>query len=431
MADMDLQIAAGAVVKDPLLLPPEKLQWYREAKIGLYIHWGLYSLTDGGEWCMFLDRIDVDEYAKRADEFKGERFDAGELAELALALGARYSYFTTRHHDGFCLYDSRASAFTSVKTAAKRDFVREYLDAFRAKGLRPALYYSPMDWRFPGYFFPRMYHKSALAMKEQGYAQVRELMGNYGGIPVLWYDGGWLAHGGLHFSMETGWHGRDPGAPGDQGQWLWEPDKLNAMVRELQPDVLINPRSGWQGDFDTYEAGQLYRFLDENLIQNDRPWEGCDALNDWWSYAPGIAEGKDAAHWIRTVSRVVCRGGNMMLNIGPKGDGSLDPEHTKIFHETGEWIRTNAEAVYGTKGGPFEPGGWGGAACKGNDVFLHILEWPETGLGLPDIGMEFGSAEMLADGTPVGFEQDGRGIRLVKPEVVESLVTVVRLRKQS
>ncbi|MDF7824603.1 alpha-L-fucosidase [Pontiellaceae bacterium B12227] len=428
MAEMDLQITAIAATDDPLLLPPEKIQWYRDAKIGLYIHWGLYSLTQDGEWTMFLNGIDVDEYAERADLFAGDHFDADELAELAVSLGARYSYFTTRHHDGFCLYDSAVSDFSSVKTGAKRDFVREYLDAFRAKGLEPALYYSPMDWRFPGYFFPHMYHKSALAMKQQGYAQVRELMSNYGVIPVLWYDGGWLAHGGLHFSMKTGWHGRKPGTPGDQGQWLWEPEKLNAMVREIQPDVLINPRSGWQGDFDTYEAGQLYKFIDGNKIQNDRPWEGCDALNAWWSHVPGIQEGRGTEHWIRTTSQVICRGGNMMINIGPMGDGSLDPEHTKIFHETGEWIRENGEAIYGTRGGPFEPGSWGGASCRGDQVFLHILEWPEDGLILPDLGNTFSSAKKLVDGSPVEWEQDQKGICLKKPEHIEPVVTVVVLK---
>lgn len=428
MADMDLQITAAVDADDPLLLPQEKLTWFRDAKIGLYIHWGLYSLTENGEWTMFLDGIDVDEYAERANRFKGEKFDAGELADLALTLGARYSYFTTRHHDGFCLFDSQASDFTSVKTAAGRDFVAEYLDAFRAKGLLPALYYSPMDWRFPGYFFPHMYRRSALAMKEQGYAQIRELMLNYGEIPVLWYDGGWLAHGGLHFSMKTGWHGREPGTPGDQGQWLWEPEKLNAMVRELQSDVLINPRSGWPGDFDTCEAGQLYKFLDENKIQNDRPWEGCDALNEWWSHVPGVQEGRGPDHWIRTVSRVICRGGNMMINIGPRGDGSLDPEHVAVFEKTGQWIHANAEAVYGTRGGPFDPGDWGGASCKGDEVYLHILNWPDEGLELPDTGRVFASAELLTGGAAVPFKQSEKGLWLKRPQTIDPVVTVVRLK---
>jgi alpha-L-fucosidase len=285
-----------------------------------------------------------------------------------------------------------------------------------------------MDWRFPGYFFPRMYHQSALAMKAQGYAQVRELMSNYGEIPVLWYDGGWLAHGGLHFSMTTGWHGREPGTPGDQGQWLWEPEKLNTMVRELQPDILINPRSGWQGDFDTYEAGQLYKFLDENKIQYDRPWEGCDALNDWWSYFPGVAEGKEAAHWIRTISRVVCRGGNMMLNIGPKADGSLDPEHVEIFRETGEWIRANGEAIYGTRGGPFEPGEWGGSTCKEDTVFLHILNWPDDGLILSDLGRHFYKAWKLKDGIAVEMNHLDGQFQLKRPSLLDPVVTVIAVQ---
>lgn len=426
---MDLQVCRSADIHgDELRLPPEKVQWFRDAKIGLFIHYGLYSLTEGGEWSMFLDPVDVDEYALRADEFTGEQFDAAELARLAKMLGAKYSYMTTRHHDGFCLYDSACSDFNSVRTAARRDFIREYLDAFRAEDIRAGLYYSPMDWRFPGYFFPRMYHRSALAMKKQGYAQIEELCSRYGEIPLLWYDGGWLAHGGLHFSMKTGWYGREPGTPGDQGQWLWEPLKLNTRVRELQPDVLLNPRSGWQGDFDTYEAANFYRFLDENRIVSDKPWEGCDALNDWWSYAPGVADGKDFDHWIRTLSRTICRDGVLVMNIGPRADGSLDSDHVRIFEKTGAWVHAHAEGIYGTRAGPFAPGDWGGSVHAGDCVYLHILEWPADELILPPVEQQFQTAEILLDETPVEFVQDERGLRLKHPGTVEPEVTVVRLR---
>ncbi len=424
---MDLQILERSNEGDELKLPAEKLQWFRDAKFGFFIHWGLYSLTEDGEWTMFLDRIDVDEYAKRATRFTGENFDASTMAALAKKAGAKYSYFTTRHHDGFCLYDSSASHFTSVKTASKRDFVAEYLEGFRAEGIQAGLYYSPMDWRFPGYFFPRMYHKSALKMKEQGYAQISELMSDYGEIPAVWYDGGWLAHGGLHFSMKTGWHGREPGTPGDQGQWLWEPLKLNTMVRELQPNMLMNPRSGWQGDFDTLEAGQLYKFLDENRIVSERPWEGSDALNQWWGHQSGIAEGKDTAHWIRTLSRVVCRDGVLIMNIGPRGDGSLDPDHVAIFETVGEWVQANSAGIYETRGGPYQPEKWGGATYKKNVIYLHVLEWPEDGLHLPDPGVKLLSSKVLATDEKVEVEQDHLGFHLKMPKQLHKVVTVVSL----
>jgi len=420
----DLQVLDAASGGDALRLPPEKLQWFRDAKIGFFIHWGLYSLTEHGEWTMLLQGEDVDQYAQRADQFKGEQFNASELASLAKKLGAGYSYMTTRHHDGFCLYDSACSDFSSVKTAAGRDFIAEYLEAFRAVDIQAGLYYSPMDWRFPGYFFPHMYHQSALAMKEQGYDQIRELCSNYGEIPAIWYDGGWLAHGGLSWDMKEGWKGREPGTRGDQGEWLWEPLKLNAMVRELQPDVVLNPRSGWQGDFDTYEAAELYSFLDENRIISDKPWEGSDALNQWWSYIPGVQADKQSAHWIRTLSRTICRDGSLVMNIGPRGDGSLDPEHVRVFEETGEWVHSHAESIYGTRGGPYPPGEWGGATYQGKRLYLHVLDWPDEGLQLPDLGVPVECARVLHSSESIPIDQS-RGLHIAKPADPHSVVSVV------
>jgi alpha-L-fucosidase len=257
-------------------LPPEDLQWWRDARFGLFIHWGVYAIPGRGEWLMWNERIPFHEYAGLADRFKPLKFDGDAWAEAARAAGAKYAVLTARHHDGFCLFDSRVSDFTSVKTAAGRDFVAEYVEACRRAGLRVGLYYSPLDWRFPGFFFPNLYRESAEAMKQQTYDQVRELLTNYGRIDILWFDGGgddWLGFGGIEWTG-SGWRSRDSDWPQKEhygGHPLWEPEKLVAMVRQLQPHVVVNDRSGWEGDFATPERKI-------GAFDTGRPWETCDCL---------------------------------------------------------------------------------------------------------------------------------------------------------
>ncbi len=198
----------------------ERLKWFHEARFGIFVHWGLYSMLGRGEWVMFQERIPAREYAKLARRFKPAKFDADALAAVAVDAGAKYMVLTTRHHDGFCLFDSKVSDFTSVKSAAGRDFVAEYIHACRKAGLKVGLYYSLLDWRFPGYFEPKKYPDSAAAMVQQLHDQVRELMTNYGKIDVLWYDGDWINHGCAGI---------------DDKAAFWRSRELNDMARQLQP----------------------------------------------------------------------------------------------------------------------------------------------------------------------------------------------------
>lgn len=249
-------------------------QWFRDAKFGMFIHWGLYSLLGRGEWVMFNERIDVSEYAKLAENFEVKQFNPKDWAKAAKTAGMKYMVLTARHHDGFCLFDSKVSEFNSVNSAAHRDLVSEYVDACREEGLKVGLYYSPMDWRFPGYFFPEMYLKSALEMKKQCWEQLRELMTNYGKIDMLWFDGEWLAHGGINFGAK-GWY-RNQGWEKTEYMdvnFFWESEKLINMVRELQPEIMINNRGGWEGDFAVRE-----RKIGE--IRSDKPWDSNDCIAD-------------------------------------------------------------------------------------------------------------------------------------------------------
>jgi len=356
------------VAAPELALAPEDMAWRQDAKFGMFIHWGLYAIPARGEWVMHQEKIPAEQYAKLADEFKPRAFDGGAWARTAKDAGMRYMVMVARHHDGFALWDSPGSwgRFTSVATAANRDFVKEYVEACRAAGLRVGLYYSPLDWRFPGYFRPRELVENAALLKKQGYAQVEELMSKYGKIDILWYDGGWLAHTGTDADAA----------------WFWEPVKLNTMVRRLQPKVVINPRSGWIGDFQCDEGSHAVK---GPIVP--RPWEKCLNLNDT---AWGYTERQDLLGFnyvVTTLADVVCRGGNVLLNVGPDRDGVIPAAHVARLREIGAWMDANGEAVYGTRPGPFQPvDGVYGSTHKGNRVYLFVQRWPESGaLGVPPV----------------------------------------------
>ncbi len=398
-------------LKDPdLKLSAENLSWWRNAKFGMFIHWGLYAIPAQGEWFMHNQKIPAAEYAKLADQFVPKRFDAATWAQAAKDAGMKYMVLTARHHDGFALWDSPASdgGFCSAKTAAKRDFVKEYVEACRGAGLAVGLYYSPMDWRFPGYFDPKGLPDSAARMKAQGYGQLRELMGNYGKIDVLWYDGGWLAHRGTDA----------------EAAWFWEPLKLNRLVRDLQPGAVINPRSGWEGDFQCDEGGH-----DVSGPIIDAPWEKCLNLNKpSWGYntKQKLMTPQDI---VRMLVNVVGRGGNVLLNVGPDADGVIPPDHVEILRQVGQWLAVNGKGVYGTRPGPLQPLDRRYCATSHErSLFVHVLDWgPEQKLALPALGQTVLSARILG-GQPVAYTQSPEGVTLTAgsvypgsgfPEVVE------------
>ncbi|MFB3881375.1 MAG: alpha-L-fucosidase [Armatimonadota bacterium] len=409
---------AHETMADDLALAPEDMQWWRDAKFGMFLHWGVYAIPGRGEWVMFVEDMDVDEYRKLADRFDPKGFDARAWAKAAKDAGMKYMVLTARHHDGFSLFDSKASDFTSVKTAAKRDFVAEYCDACREAGLRVGLYYSPMDWRFPGYFFPDLYRRNALAMKEQCWTQVRELMSNYGRIDILWYDGAWLAHGGIGFDPGgRGWYQRTGGDA--SATWFWEPEKLNAMVRELQPKIVINPRSGWRGDFDTREGRT-------GEMQTGRPWEQCDTLTGTWGHIPGALM-RSLRNCVQLLASVAVRDGNLLLNVGPTAEGIIEPRQVGRLAQVGEWLQRHGESIYGTRGGPFAAGGWGGSTYLGNTVYLHILDWPEDWLVLPSLQQRVVRSRSLT-GTTVDVSQTEETIEVsVPPPDRDATDTIISL----
>ncbi len=398
---------------------PEDLEWWRDAKFGMFIHWGVYALLGRGEWAMMMEQIDVDEYAKLADQFTAARFDADEWAAVAKDAGMKYMVLTARHHDGFSLWDSPASVnrFDAMHSAARRDFIKEYTEAVRRAGLRVGLYYSPMDWRFPGYFFPNLYRSNALQMKKQTYEQVRELLTKYGPLDVLWWDGGgddWLAHGGLSWGGE-GWHRSPYKRPP-----IWEPEKLVGMVREIDPHVLMSDRAGIEGDFASEEGGEVSR------LDTDRPYERCSTLAGAWGYQEG-AEPRSFQNVIHELVTTVVHDGNLLLNVGPMPDGRIHPDQVERLKEVGAWLRQYGDSIYGTRGGPYRPAHWGGSTHRDSAVWLHVTAWPEGALRIDAPAPGILKHVVLTPGD-VDLEQTSSGLVLTADATArEEPDTIIRL----
>lgn len=401
---------ADPTLAPDLLLPDRDMAWWRNAKFGIFVHWGLYAIPAKGEWHMYNDKVPPEAYAELASEFNPRHYDPASWAKLARSSGARYMVLTARHHDGFALWDSPASFghYDAMHSAAHRDLVRPFVEAVRGEGLRVGLYYSPLDWRFPGYFHPKELPDNAALFKHQTYAQVEELMSRYGHIDILWWDGGWLAH-----------KGTDADAA-----WFWEPDKLNRMVRRHQPKVVINPRSGWQGDFDVNEG--------DSPISGPiraRPWEKTFSINTGaWGYTPEVGV-LTSDQVVRLLVDAVVRNGNVLANVGPDRDGVIPPRQTETLKGVGQWLKRHGRAIYGTRPGPLQPvDGVYGATTAGDSIFIHILSWPHEELLLPPLPRKVLGARNLS-GEVVNCKADGDGYRLSAPPSSRgAAVTVIELK---
>ena len=360
------------------IIKPDMESW-KDMRFGMFIHWGLYALLGRGEWAMYNEAIDSTEYRKLMDSFTAEKFDPKAWAQTAKAAGMKYMVLTTRHHDGFALWDSKASwgQFTAMQSAAHRDFVREYVEACREAGLKVGLYYSPLDWRFPGYFFPCMYEKNAEELRTQCFEQIRELLTNYGKIDIFWFDGGedyWLCHGrNLHKEPDGTDFRLNAQCPG-----FWHAAELDCMIRELQPGIVVNNRYGNRefGDFDTPES----RAGEFNLRE---PWESNMTLNGSWGWIP--IPPRSLREVLSLMMENATGDGNFLLNVGPRADGEIEPTQVERLKEVGAWLKKYGESVYGTRGGPFRNSKWGGMTYKDNVIYVHVWDWKLNTITLPKL----------------------------------------------
>lgn len=380
------------------------LEWFFEDKYAMFIHWGLYSEMGGvwndktyygiGEWIMHMARIPVDEYKAYAKNFNPSKFDAEGLVQLAKAAGMKTIVITSKHHDGFALFDSKASDFTITKaTPYKKDLMKELADACHAEGIRLGFYYSQnQDWTEPygGNYKgerPKGYKPEDfnIYFKDKVVPQVTELLTNYGEISLIWFD----TPGGMPKEYSA---------------------KLVELVQKHQPECLINSRiGGGYGDYVSLGDMQI-----PVVRPKEKVWETVDTTNNSWSYAWYDENWKSPKTIAERLVRVVARGGSYMLNVGPKGDGSIPARAAESLVESGAWIQQHGEAIYGADASPFDQGfTWGDMTANGNDLYLHIFEWPTKGkLRIADLGATVQSASLLHDARPVAYSQEGSILEL-------------------
>lgn len=370
----------------------KRMQWYVEARFGMFLHWGLYSIPARGEWMRSFEKLTDEEYERYFREFDPVDYDPKKWTKAAKEAGMRYMVLTAKHHDGFCLFDSRYTDFKATNTKCGRDLIKEFVEAVRAEGLKVGLYYSLLDWHHEDY--PHfsdgahpMYHNPAYTDEgrvweryvEYLHNQVKELCTNYGKIDILWFD----------YSF------------GEYSGEKWEATKLVNMVRELQPGVIIDNRlevsgaglgslaSGkplpYHGDFVSPE-----QIIPQEGIRdvNGDPliWEACFTMNDSWGYNLRDKYFKPAPMLIKKLVECVSKGGNMLLNVGPDAKGNFPEESAAILKEVGKWMEKNKESIYGCGMSDMPRPDFGRITQKGNKLYYHIFD--NTIGPVPLIGIE-------------------------------------------
>ena len=391
-------------------------KWFREASFGMFIHWGLYSILGEGEWIRYHKEIPAEEYHKLAWEFNPQHYDPKAWARLARESGMKYMVMTTKHHDGFCLFDSKYTDFTSVKTAAHRDLVAEYVEACRGEGLKVGLYFSCKDWEFPGYFRgPEADPEGFDAMIQHYKNQLLELMTNYGKIDIIWFD----------CDDDPNFRGYD-----DPGK-LFLADELEPIVRKLQPGILINPRSGMHADFQTPEQNiPTVRNGDDTL------YECCMTMGGGWGYSPDSHCVSDGELIGRLIS-CAANGYNLLLNVSPDPDGVIPADQVRGLGVIRDWLAVNGEAFYNTQ--RLLPAWWeftpvGTMATKVDCAYLFVRQIPKDGVGIiRNIANQVLSATILETGEELQVRREGRRVFITGwPEQLPAQrPAVVRLRLDS
>jgi len=365
-----------------------RMKWWREARFGMFIHYGLYSRVGRGEWVMSLENYPISEYEKLAGTFQPKSGAPREWAELAKKAGMKYMVMTTRHHEGFSLWDSKVNPYNSVNYGPKRDIVKEFVDACREFDLRIGFYSSLMDWHHPDGWKCAFDSEARKRFTNYITELNRELLTQYGKIDVLWYD--------VSLPMES-WEG-------------WNSLERNQMVRELQPDIIINNRSRLDEDFGTPEG---------HVTAENRDWEACMTFNGIsWGYVDSEQAAPysyNAQRIIKMLNTATAGSGNLLLNIGPMPDGSVPEESVKPLTEVGEWLKENGKAVYGKKlKSPYNAAnGVCGSSWDEKLVYLWNWIWPEGGqMAIGGFMTPVKSVRMVKDGTSIDFEQKGHRIIL-------------------
>ncbi len=393
---------------------------FREDRFGLFVHWGVYSVLGDGEWVMNNRSIPVEAYERLPDTFDPQHFDAREWVRMVKDAGMRYITITSKHHDGFAMFDSKVSDWDIVdRTRSKRDVLKELADACHEAGIKLFFYYSQLDWHHPDYF-PRGRTGRNTGRPESGdwdryidymNAQLTELLTNYGPIAGIWFDGWWDR----------------PDAP-------WRLDETYALIHRLQPAALVGSNhhvAPFPGeDFQMFEKdlpGANTAGFNTTTISG-LPLETCETINGSWGYNITDSRHKSVPDLVRYLVRAAGHDANFLLNVGPMPDGRIQPEHRERLAAVGAWLRQYGESIYGTRGGPVPAGDWGVSTRKDGAIYLHVLDWAEPALALRwDPSVEVTGARLLRTGETVEASRsaDGRALVVRLPDRPTDLVDEV------
>ena len=385
-----------------------KTDWFVNMRFGMFVHYGLYSLMGRGEWGMNRERVPVDEYKKLAARFTAERFDADALCSLAVEAGMQYITFTTMHCEGFKLYDTALSDFNSMQSPARRDLTAEIVAAARKKGLKIALYHGLNSWTEKPDAVDAIEDPACYEIFiKKTHARIKELVTLFNPIDILWYDDWW---------------------PFNARQWRAQ--AMDAMVKSLQPHILVNGRNGLPGDFATPE-GQVC------VPAPWRPWEACMSLNNHWGYHGGDNEWKTPTQVVDLLCKAAAGRGNLLLNVGPRGDGSIPEEIVTVLKRVGEWLRQNGEAMQANdlftwdleKRGD-HVGDWshnGPFTARGRFLYQMVRYWPGSELTVAGLQCRVKNVVLLGDNRPLDFTQDHTRVMVRGlPEKAPGLTPVLR-----
>lgn len=394
---------------------------FQDDKFGLFIHWGIYSMMADGEWIMDQKNINYDEYAKLASGFYPSKFNAAEWVAAVKDAGMKYITLTSRHHDGFSMWDTKQSDYNIVDaTPFKRDVIKELAEECQKQGIKFGFYYSHLDWRRPDYY-PLGRSGHGTGRTEHGdwndylkfmNNQLTELLTDYGPVNVIWFDGWW-----------------------DQKTAVdWKLDEQYALIHRLQPGCLIGnnhhlkPFDG--EDFQMFERdlpGQNTAGHSANSEIGELPLETCQTMNGMWGYRITDQDYKDTKTLIQYLVQAAGNNANLLLNVGPQPNGEIPALALDRMKEMGAWLRQYGETIYGTRGGEITPRDWGVTTRKDNKLFVHILNLEDNGLFLPLTDQKVKKATLFKDGSAVKFTQDKDGVVLKLAEVPTDIDYVVTL----
>lgn len=379
------------------------LEWMYEARFGMFVHWGLYSVAGRHEWVKSRERIKDEDYDAYFRHFDPDLYDPAAWAREAKGAGMRYVVVTTKHHEGFCLWDSKYTAYKATNTPAGRDLLAPLVEALRAEGLRVGFYYSLLDWHHPDFpldgYHPQRDDEELKAKnasrdiakyREYLHGQVRELLSGYGRVDYMFFDFSYPAE-------------RRPEVWGNKGREDWGSEELLAMVRELQPGIAVNDRLDLPGQADVVTPEQYQP--SGPMAPPGGLWEACQTMNGSWGYDRDNLDYKPPDMLVKMLVDAVSKDGNMLLNVGPTGRGELDEKSLEALHAIGAWMKYHSASIYGCGPAPFTPPPDCRYTMKGDRLYLHVFSWPFRHLHLPGLAGRAKFARFLHDGSEVRREE--------------------------